>query len=81
MKKKQFQLSLMLKLDSLFFLLSIFFVNVKLINSLKLINYSWGQQPINEAYLGQMIPNEHSDENLTGFDLRLNTCILMNIFQ
>ena len=57
---------------------------------LKLINYSWGQQPINEAYLGHMIPNEHSDENLTGFDLRSNivliseqtvTCILMTIFQ
>ena len=57
---------------------------------LKLINYSWGQQPINEAYLGPVIPNEHSDENLTGFDLRSNTvliseqtvtCILMSFFQ
>ena len=50
---------------------------------LKLINYSWGQQPINEAYLGHMHEPwyPHSNENLTVFDLWLNTYILMNIFQ
>ena len=45
---------------------------------LKRINSSWGQQPINEAYLGHMIPNEHSDENLTGFDLRANRDLHFN---
>ena len=48
---------------------------------LKLINYSWWQPPINKAYLGHMIPNEHSNYNLTGFVLRLNTCVVGKCFR